>query len=101
MATRLFVGNLPYSVSEDRLRALFSEAGTVQSLSCPTERGTGRPRGFCFVDMANSDEAERATRMFNGYRIDDRTLRVETASERPPRPSGERRRTSGEGRYRY
>lgn len=82
MATRLYVGNLPYSVSEDELRRLFSQAGTVDSVTMPIERETGRPRGFGFVEMANNDEADRAIQMFDGYMLDGRALRVNVARER-------------------
>lgn len=81
-ATRLYVGNLPYSTTEDDLRRLFGQAGTVESVTMPTERETGRPRGFAFVEMHTADEAERAIRMFNGYTLDGRALRVNIAKER-------------------
>jgi len=83
MAARLYVGNLPYSVTEDELRNLFSGAGTVESVSLPKERETGRARGFGFVDMATSTDAENAIRMFDGYNLSNRTLRVQPATERP------------------
>jgi len=80
--SRLYVGNLPYTTSEEDLRRLFSQAGTVESVTMPTERETGRPRGFAFVQMGNDDEAERATNTFNGYMLDGRSLRVNVAKER-------------------
>jgi RNA recognition motif-containing protein len=81
-ATRLYVGNLPYTASEADLRRLFGQAGTVESVTLPTERETGRPRGFGFVEMATPQEAETAMNMFNGYRMDGRELRVNIAKER-------------------
>jgi len=80
--SRLYIGNLPYTTSEEDLRRLFSQAGSVESVTMPTERETGRPRGFAFVQMANDEEADRATNMFNGYMLDGRSLRVNVAKER-------------------
>ena len=88
MATRLYVGNLPYSVSENELRRLFSQAGTVDSVTMPLDRQTGRPRGFAFVQMANGDEANSAIQMLNGYVLDGRPLRVNIAQEREMRGGG-------------
>lgn len=88
MATRLYVGNLPYSVSETELRRLFSQSGTVESVTMPLDRQTGRPRGFAFVQMANGDEANAAIQMFNGYVLDGRPLRVNIAQEREMRGGG-------------
>lgn len=85
MATRLYVGNLPYTASEDELRRLFGQAGTVESVSLPTDRVTGRARGFGFIDMATSEDADNAIRMFNGYQMDGRALRVDVAREREER----------------
>lgn len=82
MATRLYVGNLPYSTTEDELKRLFSQAGTVDSVTMPLERETGRPRGFAFVEMASDQDAENAINMFNGYMLDGRALRVNVAKER-------------------
>ena len=79
---RLYIGNLPYSTTETNLKQLFSQAGTVESVTMPIDRETGRPRGFAFVQMANEDEANRAIRMFNNYVLDGRTLRVNIAKER-------------------
>jgi cold-inducible RNA-binding protein len=92
MATRLYVGNLPYSVGENDLRRLFSEAGTVESVSLPLDRETGRPRGFGFVQMATEDEAEGAIQSFNGYAMEGRQLRVNLAQEREVRHGGFQRR---------
>lgn len=88
MATRLYVGNLPYSVSENELRRLFSQAGTVVSVTMPLDRQTGRPRGFAFVEMATDEDAQRAIQMFNGYVLDGRPLRVNVAQERQMRGGG-------------
>jgi cold-inducible RNA-binding protein len=88
MATRLYVGNLPYSVSESELRRLFSQAGTVESVTMPLDRQTGRPRGFAFVQMTTDAEANAAIQMFNGYVLDGRPLRVNVAQEREMRGGG-------------
>jgi len=88
MATRLYVGNLPYSTKQDDLRDLFSQAGTVESVSLPTDRQTGQPRGFGFIDMASSQDADNAIRMFDGYSLDGRQLRVSIAREREERGFG-------------
>lgn len=88
MAARLYVGNLPYSVTEEKLKELFAEAGTVESVSLPTDRDTGQKRGFGFVEMTTSGDAEEAIRKFDGYTLDNRQLRVNLAREREERPRG-------------
>ena len=88
MATRLYVGNLPYSVGENELKRLFSQAGTVDSVTMPLDRQTGRPRGFSFVQMASDQDADNAIQMFNGYTLDGRQLRVNVAQERQYRTGG-------------
>lgn len=95
MATRLYVGNLPYSVTEEALRQLFSQVGTVVSVDLPADRYTGRPRGFGFVEMESSAEAEEAIRKFDGYELDNRSIRVNVAREREERGPEYRR---GRGR---
>jgi RNA recognition motif-containing protein len=95
MAVSLFVGNLPYSASERTLTELFSQVGTVVEVRLPTERDSGRPRGFGFVEMASEQEAQEAIRRFDGYLVDGRTIRVNLAEERAPRPERSGRR----GRY--
>lgn len=90
MATRLYVGNLSYRTTEDELRQLFEQAGTVTSIHLPTDRATGQPRGFGFVEMSNSDEAEQAIRQFDGYTLGERQIRVNEAREREDRGRGGR-----------
>lgn len=85
MGNRLYVGNLPYQATDSELRQLFGGAGTVESVSMPVDRETGRPRGFGFIQMADSEEANRAIRMFDGYMLDGRRLRVNIAQERETR----------------
>jgi RNA recognition motif-containing protein len=79
--TKLFVGNLPFSATEDAVRALFSAHGTVESLALITDRDTGRPRGFGFVEMPNADAA-RAMQALDGKDFDGRALKVNEAKAR-------------------
>jgi RNA recognition motif-containing protein len=80
--TRIYVGNLPFSATEDSVRALFSKHGTVEKVSLITDRDTGRPRGFGFVEMSSAD-ASRAIQALNGTDLGGRPLRVNEAQERP------------------
>jgi RNA recognition motif-containing protein len=82
--TTLYVGNLPFSATEDEIRVLFEQHGTVDSVKIINDRETGRPRGFCFVDMP-SDDAQKAMAGLNGFTMNGRQLRVNEARERPPR----------------
>ncbi len=79
--TKLYVGNLPFSATEDSVRALFAPHGTVEKLSLITDRETGRPRGFGFVEMSNSD-ATRAMQALNGQDFDGRPLKINEAQDR-------------------
>ncbi|MEW6264933.1 MAG: RNA-binding protein [Thermodesulfobacteriota bacterium] len=81
----IYVGNLPFSVSETEVQGLFSEYGTVHSVKLISDRETGRMRGFGFVQM-DSQEAEAAIEALNGSQVGGRTLRVNEARERSPRP---------------
>src|ERR1700739_4614277 len=72
MAHKLFVGGLPFSTSEERLREVFAQAGTVESAVVVTDRGTGRSRGFGFVEMSTSEEADQAVAKLNGQDLDGR-----------------------------
>jgi RNA recognition motif-containing protein len=80
--TRIYVGNLPFSATEESLRALFSKHGTVENVSLINDRDTGRPRGFGFVEMSSADAA-RAIQALNGTDFGGRPLRVNEAQERP------------------
>src|SRR5471030_3448996 len=79
---KIYVGNLPFTASEADIRALFSQHGTVESVSLPTYRETGRPRGFGFVEMSQSD-ASRAIQNLNGKDMGGRALRVNEAQDKP------------------
>ena len=81
---KIYVGNLPFTASEADVRTLFAQHGTVEAVSLPTDRETGRPRGFGFVEMSQADAA-RAIQSLNGYSMNGRPLRVNEAQERAPR----------------
>ena len=88
--SKIYVGNLPFTASEADIRALFAQHGTVDSVSLPTDRETGRPRGFGFVEMSQ-DDAARAIQSLNGYSLNGRALRVNEAQDKPRgggRPGG-------------
>ena len=81
---RLFVGNLPWSVGDDELRDLFAEIGEVSDAKVITERGTGRSRGFGFIEMGD-EEGKKAIESMHGMDIEGRDLQVNEAEERKPR----------------
>jgi len=83
--TTLYVGNLPFSATGDEVRGAFEQCGKVESVKIINDRETGRPRGFAFVDMPGSD-AQAALEKLNGFQMGGRTLRVNEARERTPRP---------------
>ena len=85
MGRRLYVGNLPYSTTEDQLTDLFSRAGKVDNVRVMRDMATGRARGFAFVEMSSDDEAQRAITDFNEYKLDGRPLVV---NEARPKPEG-------------
>ncbi len=83
MGTRLYVGNLPFSADESAVRSLFEQNDrTVEEVKLITDRDTGRPRGFGFVEMGNSEHAGTAISELNGYSMDGRELTVNEARER-------------------
>ena len=91
MAKKLFVGNLPFTVTSDALQAAFSQAGTVESATVMTDKMTGRSRGFGFVEMSTDEEAQKAIEMLNGKDFEGRSLTVNEAKplgDRPPRRGG-------------
>src|ERR1700733_6183862 len=93
---KIYVGNLPFTASEADIRALFSQHGTVESVSLPTDRDTGRPRGFGFVEMSQSD-ASRAIQNLNGVDMGGRPLKVNEAQDRPRSGGGGRPGGGGGG----
>lgn len=83
MGTRLYVGNLPFSADEQQIRDLFTGSSrTVHEVKLVTDRDTGRPRGFGFVEMASSEDADSAIRDLNGQDFGGRSLTVNEARER-------------------
>ncbi|MCS6914275.1 MAG: hypothetical protein RMK29_13600 [Myxococcales bacterium] len=85
MGTKLFVGNLSYSVTEQELRDAFSQSGrTVQTVRIALDRETQRPRGFAFVEVATDADADSAINEWNNKMLSGRTIFVERAQERPP-----------------
>jgi RNA recognition motif-containing protein len=86
MSVRLFVSNLPYDVTEAELREYFSAVGSVSFLSLPTDRETGRPRGFAFIEFGDRAQAEEAIRRFNNQSFMGRPLVVNEARPREDRP---------------
>jgi RNA recognition motif-containing protein len=79
--TKLYVGNLPFTATEDAVRALFAPHGTVETLSLISDRETGRARGFGFIEMSSGDAA-RAMQALNGQDFDGRALKINEAQER-------------------
>lgn len=97
MAKKIYVGNMSYDTTESALRELFAAHGEVVSVSVVTDRDTGRPRGFAFVEMASDAAASAAISALNGQSVDGRTLKVNEA--RPPAPRGGGDRSYGGGGY--
>ena len=85
MGRRLYVGNLPYSTTEDQLTELFSRAGKVDSVRVMRDMATGRARGFAFVEMASDDDAQKAISELHEHQMDGRALVV---NEARPKPEG-------------
>jgi RNA recognition motif-containing protein len=111
------VGNLDFDTTSEQLRALFGETGEVVSVTVPTDRDSGRPRGFAFVELSTAEQATAAIEKLNGYELGGRALRVNEATDRPsgapsfraagfgaggpgfrPRPKGSRRNLRGRKR---
>ncbi len=82
MGKKLYVGNIPFTTTEDELTQLFERHGTVQSVNVITDRETGRPRGFAFVEMESDQAAQAAQRALDGSQLGGRSLRVNEAQER-------------------
>ena len=96
MEAKLYVGNLSYATSEDDLRTLFAQAGTVVSAAVITDRDTGTSKGFGFVEMTSQVDAQKAITMFNEYKLGERALTVNMAKPREARPN----RGGSDNRYR-
>jgi len=85
MESKLYVGNLSYTATEDELRTLFAQAGTVVSVAVITDRDTGASKGFGFVEMTSQVDAQKAIGMFNDYKMGERSLKVNLAKPRVER----------------
>ena len=90
MATKLYVGNLPFKVREEDLQTLFQQAGTVQSVNIIRDKISGQSRGFGFVDMENDGEAMNAIQAVNGKELNGRALKVNEARPQTAKPQGGR-----------
>lgn len=88
MSTKLYVGNLSYDTTEDELKELFAKAGEVTSVVLITDRESGRPKGFGFVEMGSQADAQKAVSMFNGSSLHDRQIKVDQARPREERRGG-------------
>ena len=95
MATKLYVGGLPYSTQEDSLREYFAQAGNVVSAVIIMDKMSGRSKGFGFVEMASQEDAQKAISMFNDVEFEGRKLTVNEARPMEARPP----RTGGNGGY--
>ena len=85
MDTRIYVGNLNKSTTQDEINTLFAQAGTVSSVDLVKDKGTGKSKGFAFVSMPEQAEAEKAISMFNAYSLADNELKVNVAKPRVER----------------
>jgi RNA recognition motif-containing protein len=84
----LFVGNLPFRARESDIREMFEEIGPVKSISIPTDRESGRPRGFAFVELEDDKQEDAAIQEFDGVEFDGRQLRINKAQPREQRSGG-------------
>lgn len=96
MSKKLYIGNIPFSATEDDLRDLFARHGTVESVNVIMDRETGRPRGFAFVEMEEASAADDAIRALDGSDLGGRSIRVNEAQDRRGGGGG-----GGGGRGRY
>ncbi len=88
MGKKLYVGNLPYSITDEALREHFEQAGAVESAKVIIDRETNRCKGFGFVEMGSDEEAQAAITQLNGQSLDGRALRVAEAKPQEPRTGG-------------
>jgi RNA recognition motif-containing protein len=88
MGNKLYVGNLPFSATDDSVRELFAQSGSVNSATIITDRDTGRSKGFGFVEMSSDQEASDAITKFNGTNFEGRTITVNEARPKAPREGG-------------
>ncbi len=101
MGSKLYVGGLPYAATESQLTTLFAAHGTVESTRVVTDRFTGQSRGFGFVEMSTSEEAQAAIAALNGSEMGGRSLTVNEARPQEPRFGGGNRFGGGSRRDRF
>lgn len=99
MSKKLYVGNLPYSATDESLMQTFSECGTVQSAKVIMDRDSGRSKGFAFVEFSSDSEASAAINRFNGTQLDGRAMNVSEAKPQAPREGGGGGGRGGGGGY--
>ncbi len=90
MSSKVFVGNLDFNTTRAEVQALFSQIGEIKDVFLPTDRESGRPRGFAFVEFTSDEDAAKAIEKFNGYELSGRALRVNAAEDRPRSGGGPR-----------
>jgi RNA recognition motif-containing protein len=100
LETKLYIGNMSYDTTEDDLRTMLGEAGTVGTVDIIKDRDTGRPKGFAFATMGNQEEAEKAISLFDQKVINERAITVNIARPREERPAGSGSRFSGGSNHR-
>ena len=93
---KLYVGNLPYSVTEGELKELFTQCGEVREINLIVDNETGRPKGFAFIEMGSPEDADDAIDKFDGYLLKERSIKVNKA--RPKRDDNRRGGNGGGGR---
>ncbi len=98
MDVKLYVGNLPFDTTEEAIRQMFAESGTVVSVALIKDRSTGYSKGFGFVEMSSQSEAQQTIKVLNGRMVGDRALAVSVARPREERPGGVPRRDGFRGR---
>jgi len=101
MGNKIYVGGLPFSTTEGQLEEIFSAHGTVESARVITDKFTGKSRGFGFVEMSSSNEAQKAIESVNGTEIEGRTLTVNEAKPQEKRSGFGDDRRGGGGRNRW
>ena len=99
MSAKVFVGNLNFKTSREEVQTLFAQVGSIKDVFLPTDRDSGRPRGFAFVEFESEEDAQKAIEKFNGYELGGRALRVNAAEDRPRGGSGGGGRGPGGGGY--
>ena len=88
MGRKLYVGNLPFSATQEELSELFGQVGSVESVNIITDKLSGRSRGFGFVEMGSDDEAKAAIERFDGHDMNGRTLKIDEAKPQADRGGG-------------